>query len=186
MKPSRLFHTLRLILLPGIFLASACSPADTPTPFVPPTSQSLLIEPTFIINPTQNIVTIQSTPLPTIAPTLDAETCVNDLNYIEDLTIPDNSFVTYGATIDKQWLVQNSGTCDWDAGYRFIHIGGADLGAQKEFSLFPARTGAQAVIQIIFTAPFTDGEYESAWQAFDPDGLAFGDPLYIRVNVVSP
>lgn len=183
---SRFFRVLSLILLPGIFLASACSPADTPTPFVPPTSQSLLIEPTFIINPTQNIVTIQSTPLPTIAPTLESETCVNDLNYIEDLTIPDNSFVTYGAAIDKQWLVQNSGTCDWDAGYRFIHIGGADLGAQKEFSLFPARAGAQAVIQIIFTAPFTDGEYESAWQAFDPDGLAFGDPLYIRVNVVSP
>jgi hypothetical protein len=124
--------------------------------------------------------------LPTIAPTLDAKTCVNDLNFIEDLTIPDNSFVTYGATIDKQWLVQNSGTCDWNAGYRFIHIGGADLGAPGEISLFPSRAGAQAVIQIDFTAPFTDGEYESAWQAFAPDGFAFGDPLYIRVNAVSP
>ncbi len=182
----RLIRTISLILLPGIFLASACSPAETPTPFIPPTSQSLLIEPTFIINPTQNIVTAQSTPLPTIAPTAEEETCVNDLNYLEDLTIPDNSFVTYGATIDKQWLVQNSGTCDWNANYRFIHIGGADLGARAEVSLFPARAGANATIQILFTAPFTDGEYESAWQAFDPNGLAFGDPIYIRVNVVAP
>jgi hypothetical protein len=65
-------------------------------------------------------------------------------------------------------------------------IGGADLGAPGEISLFPSRAGAQAVIQIDFTAPFTDGEYESAWQAFAPDGFAFGDPLYIRVNAVSP
>lgn len=183
----RFLSKLILILLPSVFLASACSPADTPTPFIPPTSQSLLIEPTFIIKPTQTIVTAQSTPLPTIMPTSEAETCVNDLTYIEDLTIPDNSFVTYGATIDKQWLVQNSGTCDWNRDYRFIHIGGADLGAQQvEVSLFPARAGTHAIIQIIFTAPFTDGEYESAWQAFDPNGLAFGDPIYIRVNVVAP
>ena len=65
-------------------------------------------------------------------------------------------------------------------------VGGADLGAQTEASLFPARAGMNATIQIIFTAPFTDGEYESAWQAFDPGGLAFGDPIYIRVNVVAP
>lgn len=182
----RFLSKLILILLPSVFLASACSPADTPTPFIPPTSQSLIIEPKFIIQPTQNIVTAQTTPLPTIAPTSEEETCVNDLTYIEDLTVPDNSFVTYGATIDKQWLVQNSGTCDWDSTYRFIHIGGADLGAQAEASLFPARAGMNATIQIVFTAPFTDGEYESAWQAFDPNGLAFGDPIYIRVNVVAP
>jgi hypothetical protein len=174
-----------LILLPGIFLAS-CSPAATPTPFIPPTSQSRLIEPTFIINPTQNVAVAQSTPLPTIASTSALESCVNDLTYLEDLTVPDNSFVTYGATIDKQWLVQNSGTCDWNADFRFIHIGGADLGAPEEILLFPARAGTQATLQIFFIAPFSDGEFESAWQAFDPDGLAFGDPIYIRVNVVAP
>jgi hypothetical protein len=176
-------------LIPMICLSlwptSACSPAATPTPFIPPTAQSQLIEPTFIINPTQT-VPVQSTALPTIVSTADSETCVSDLTYLEDLTVPDNSFVTYGATIDKQWLVQNSGTCDWSLAYRLIHIGGAELGAPEEVPLFPARAGTQATIQIIFTAPFTDGDYESAWQAFDPNGLAFGDPITIRVIVASP
>ena len=167
-------------------LASACSPRAAPTPFVPPTAQSLLIEPTFIINPTQDVIVVQATLIPTIVPTSNPVKCVSDLTYSEDLTIPDGTFVTYGTTIDKQWLVQNSGTCDWNANYRFIHIGGADLGAAEEMSLYPARAGAQATIQIIFTAPFADGEYESAWQAFDSNGLAFGDPIYVRVNVVSP
>ncbi len=185
MKP-RFSLDVKLTLLIGIFLASACSPAPTATPFVPPTAQSLLIEPTFIINPTQNVVVIQSTPLPTIAPTVSADDCVSNLTFVDDLTVPDNSFVTYGATIDKQWLVQNSGTCNWNNEYRLRHIGGAALGAPEEIMLYPAKSGAQAVIQIAFTAPFADGEYESAWQAFDSFGLAFGDPIYIRVNVASP
>ena len=169
-----------------LWFASACSPALTPTPFIPPTAQSLLIEPAFIINPTQNVVVIQSTPLPTILPTTDPNDCVNSLAFVSDLTIPDNSFVTYGATMDKQWLVENNGTCNWNAEYRFIHIGGGALGAPEEIALYPAKSGTHATIQIFFIAPFTDGEYESAWQAFDPNGLAFGDAIYIRVNVVSP
>jgi len=183
---TRLFPSRNLILLLSIFLTSACSPAPAPTQFIPPTAQSLLIEPTFIINPTQNVVVIQTTPLPTILQTIDPDNCVNSLTYLEDLTIPDNSFVTYGSTIDKQWLVQNSGTCNWSADYRLRHIGGAALGASEEIALFPARAGTQAAIQINFTAPFTDGEYESAWQAFDPFGLAFGDPIYIRIIVATP
>lgn len=176
-----------LFLILGIFLASACSPAPTPTPFIPPTAPVALIEPTFIVQPTQNVVVIQTTPLPTvIPPTLNPDECVSNLTFVDDLTIPDGDFVTYGAIIDKQWLVQNSGTCNWDETYRLRHIGGGELGAPEEIMLYPAKSGAQAVIQISFTAPFTDGVYESAWQAFDSFGLAFGDPIYIRVNVVSP
>jgi hypothetical protein len=136
-----------------------------------------------IINPTKEIVIVQSTPLPTIFPTLNAEECINNLTFIQDLTIPDNSFITFGSTIDKQWLVENSGTCNWNAEYRLKHIGGAVLGAPEEIALYPARAGTQATIQILFTAPFTGGVYESAWQAHGPDGAAFGDPIYVSVFV---
>jgi len=167
-------------------LASACSPAPTATPFRPPTVQAPLIEPTFIINPTQPVVIIESSPLPTIIPTINPDECSNNLTFVDDLTIPDGTSITYGSTIDKQWLVENSGTCHWNSDYHLRHIGGAILDASEEIVLYPARAGTQATIQILFTAPFTDGEYESAWQAFDPDGLPFGDPIYIRINAVAP
>ena len=179
----------QLLLLIGISFASACSPLPTPTPFIPPTAQSLLIEPTLIIQPTQQIIVVQTTPLPTViipTATTNPDDCINNLTFIEDLTIPDGTFITYGSTIDKQWLVQNSGTCNWNANYRLRYIGGAILGAQEELALYPAKSGTQATIQITFTAPFTDGEYASAWQAFDPNGLAFGDPIYMRIVVVAP
>jgi hypothetical protein len=166
-----------------LFFLSACSPAPTPPPFRPPTIQAPLIEPTLIIHPTQEVVVIESTPLPTVFPTVNPTECSNNLTFIEDVTIPDNMFATFGLALDKQWLVQNSGTCNWNSGYRLKHIGGADLGAPGEVALYPAKAGTQATIQILFIAPFTEGAYESAWQAVDPNGTAFGDPIYIRVAV---
>jgi len=145
-----------------------------------------LIEPTLIIQPTRQVVVIQSTPLPTILPTTNPADCVNDLLFVSDVTIPDNTFVTYGASIEKQWLVENSGTCNWDSSYRLRHLGGAVLGAPEEVMLYPARAGTQATIQIPFVAPFTDGVYESAWQAYDSNSNPFGQPIYIRITVAAP
>ena len=170
-----------VVLIP-VFL-SACSPASTPTPFRPPTAQAPLIEPTFIIQPTQEIVVVESTPLPTIFPTTNPADCVNDLTFLEDLTIPDNMFATFGLALDKQWLVENSGTCNWNAAYRLRNVGGAALGAPEEIALYPARARTQATLRILFTAPFAEGVYESAWQAMDANGNPFGDPIYIRIAV---
>ncbi|HEX2994193.1 MAG TPA: NBR1-Ig-like domain-containing protein [Anaerolineales bacterium] len=177
-------HQCWFAVLLILFFTAGCSPAATPTPFRPPTVEAPLVEPTFIIHPTQQErIVIQSTPLPTIIPTVDPKDCSNDLKFIQDLTIPDDSVITLGLVFDKQWLVENSGTCHWNSGYHFKHVGGGTLGAPEEIALYPARAGTQATIQIQFTAPFTEGVYESAWQAVDADGNAFGDPVYLRIIV---
>ena len=173
--------TLRVCIL--FLLLSACVPAATATPFRPPTARAPFIEPTFIIQPTQEILVIESTPLPTVFPTVNPAECTNNLTFLEDLTIPDNMFATFGLILDKQWLVENSGTCNWNAAYRLRNIGGAALGASEEIALYPARAGTQATLRILFTAPFTEGVYESAWQAIDANGNPFGDPIYIRIAV---
>src|SRR6266496_496914 len=119
--PSIVLRASLFAIILILLFASACSPASTPTPFRPPTIQAPLIEPTLIIHPTQEIVLIQSTPLPTIFPTVNPEECSNNLTFIEDLTIPDNTFTTFGLVVDKQWQVENSGTCNWNSNYRLKH-----------------------------------------------------------------
>jgi hypothetical protein len=177
---SRPCHFALLLSFLALF---ACSPAPTPTPFRPPTAQAPLIEPTFIIQPTREVLIVESTPAPTIFPTTNPADCINDLTFLEDLTVPDNMFASFGLVLDKQWLVENSGTCNWNSAYRLRNIGGASLGASEEVALYPARAGTQARIQILFTAPFAEGVYESAWQAIDSEGNPFGDPIYIRITV---
>ena len=189
LRSVRLFPSRNLFAVISILLlASACSPFPTTTPFIPPTEQAPLIEPTFIIQPTRQVI-VQPSPLPTIeiastlAPTLSPEECTNNLKFVTDATVPDNSVYNQGELIDKQWLVENNGTCNWDSNYRLRHTNGNALGAPEEIALYPARAGTQATIRIIFNAPFSADFFVSEWQAIAPDGTSFGDPIYIKVNV---
>jgi hypothetical protein len=167
----------RLLALVCLALA-ACSPAPAPTFFVPPT-QFTQILPT---QPVVRVVTATTVITPTASVT-PPPPCTSGLTYVQDLTVPDDTAFGPGQSIDKQWLVTNSGTCDWNSSYRLKLIDGPAMGAVTSQALYPARAGVQATIQIIFSAPADSGTYKSTWQAFDPQGAAFGDPFYIQIVV---
>jgi hypothetical protein len=109
--------------------------------------------------------------------------CTDGLAFVEDVTAPDGTVVSPGASVDKQWLVQNNGTCNWDSRYRLRFAGGLAMGAATEQALYPARAGSQATIRIVFTAPSEPGIYTTAWQAFNADGFSFGDPVFMEIIV---
>jgi hypothetical protein len=182
MKTLRFFLRSRLFLLPFIFCTSACVSQPAPTPFRPPT-QLPPTQPLATTTPVPSFFTPAPTPTETITPT--PEPCTNILSFVDDLTVPDGTSFFAGAVIDKQWLVQNSGTCNWDASYRLKWVGGSTLSAVEEQSLFPARAGTQATLRVQFTAPAEAGSYESSWQAIDPDGNFFGDLIFMKI-VVTP
>lgn len=161
-----------------VFLAG-CGTRETEI-YRPPTLVAPVLSPT-ITTPTASptLPPIES-PIATALPS-----CTDSLTYLEDLTIPDGSLVDPGEQLDKRWQVENSGTCNWDASYRLRLISGSEMGAITEQSLYPARSGTQATIRIVFTAPTEPGIYQSAWQAYDPQGNSFGDPIYIQI-IISP
>jgi hypothetical protein len=175
---TRPFPTFKhLIGLLFIIPLSACAPQPAPTFFIPPTQVIENIPTPIIIRvPTSTIV-----PTPIIVPT--PTTCTNGLTFIKDITVSDNTPFSPGQSIDKQWLVANSGTCNWDSRYRLKFVSGSAMGAGTEQTLYPARAGAQATIRIIFSAPFDTGTYISTWQAFGPSGEAFGDTIYVQIVV---
>jgi hypothetical protein len=105
------------------------------------------------------------------------------LTYVQDLSVPDGTNYAPGQPIDKQWLVSNSGTCNWDSRYRLKLIGGDAMAAAPLQALYPARAGTQATIRIVFTAPQQAGLYQSQWKAMNPDGLVFGDAFYTQIAV---
>lgn len=123
-----------------------------------------------------------ATPTPLPSPT--AMPCVSNLRYLEDVTIPDGEQAAPGQVLDKRWRVENSGECNWDERYRLKRIAGAEMGAPAELALYPARSGTQADLRILFTAPQEPGVHRSAWQAYDPQGAPFGDPIFIEIVVI--
>ena len=148
-----------------------------PTPFQPPT----------LAAPAQNLVTSSAASTP--SPLADVQhptvtpACVDGLRFLEDLSIPDGTLARPGEALDKRWLVENSGTCNWDQRYRLKLVSGPEMGALKEQALYPARAGTRLTIALQLTAPSEPGQVRSAWQAYNPQGEAFGDPFYIEIMV---
>jgi hypothetical protein len=171
-----------------LVLLAACAPAATASPFIPPGAPPLPSDtpaPTET-QPVRPSATLPPSPVaPIPSPSATSEACTDDLTFLADLTVPDASVIPPGGSVDKQWLVQNTGTCDWASGYRLKLTSGDALGAASEQALYPARAGTQAVLAVTFTAPIEPGTYQSAWQAFDPDGTPFGQPVYLTI-IVSP
>jgi hypothetical protein len=120
--------------------------------------------------------------VPTPEPTATV-VCSDELTYLEDMTIPDGTIVEAGVVLEKIWLVENAGSCNWDDRYRLRLSSGPEMGASPEQALFPARSGAQARIRLVFTAPEEPGTYQSVWQAYSPEGEPFGDVVYLEVVV---
>jgi len=161
-------------------LLPACAPTPTPTPYIPPkaaTPTQALVQGATPIIPTST-QQIEPTPSPTATPP-----CVDSLAFVNDITVPDGTIVSPGASVDKQWLVQNNGSCNWDSRYRLKFVGGSEMGAATAQALYPARAGSQATIWITFTAPSEPGTYSTAWQAFSPDDVAFGDAIFMEISV---
>jgi hypothetical protein len=184
MDTRRLIHSFVSIC---IFLTlSACggnsTPAATSQPNMPAGTgmPSATTEP----SPTLNVFVPATlppadTPIPTLTP---IPPCTNSLTYVNDITIPDNTIVAAGSVVDKQWQVKNSGTCDWNGRYRLRLIAGTDLGVGEQ-SLYPARAGTEAVLRLVFTAPYVSGIYSMTWQAVAPDGSLFGDIVTVSIIV---
>ena len=169
MDTRRFFHKSVSIFI-FVWLA-ACGPAPSATPYLPPTPVQNATPPA---TPTTSLPTTEALP---------ASVCIDNLTFVDDQTIPDGSLVPPGSLLDKQWLVQNSGNCNWDSTYRLRFVGGYALGAAEEQALYPARAGTQPSIRLTFTAPAEPGTYRSAWQAYSPQDEPFGDPIFVEVVV---
>lgn len=57
------------------------------------------------------------------------------------------------------------------------------MSTNPEQALYPARSGSEAVIRLVFIAPDESGHYRSAWQAINPQGEAFGELIFIEIIV---
>ena len=183
------------ILLTGFSLSCNAPPAADLTATARPGSQitpspasPLLATPA--LSPSATLFRLAS-PSPTASPTpadrppSATPACQDGLRYLADVTVPDGTIVAPGESIDKQWQVENSGSCNWNEDYRLRRISGPSLDAPDEQALYPARSGTQAVIGLLLVAPNEPGTYRSAWQAYTPQGTPFGDPIYVEILVSS-
>ena len=136
------------------------------------------------------------TPLPTLPPLATstggvllgtplaaATTSCYGLTFVSDVSIPDNTQMAAGKTFTKTWKVQNSGSCAWDAGFKFQNTGGNAMGASAVTLSASVASGATYDLSVSMTAPNAAGIVRGNWRMSTAAGQLFGDEVFVQIVV---
>jgi len=198
MYQKRLLVTLSLLFAMALSACGASTPEPTPTlsveqiqtaavsTFAADLTQTAFYQPTATFTPspmpTNTLSATFSAGTPAVPTVPGVVTSCNNLVYVSDVTIPDNTVVRPGESFTKTWRVQNSGSCAWGAGYKFSLIGGDAMGAQALTLTQTVAPGATYELSVPMTAPSTgSGTLTGTWRMSDAAGAFFGDNLTVVV-----
>lgn len=139
--------------------------AETPVSTIPTVTPE---PPTATPAPTQTPV------LPTATPTDPPLPC-NAALFVADVSIPDGSVLTPGASFTKTWRLENAGACTWTTGYALIFVEGNRLGGPDQITLPGYVLPGQVIdLSVDLVAPGQPGSYRGSWMLKDASGMQFG------------
>jgi len=191
--------TLVIVLL-GLFLLSSCSAGASAGPTATSVDvgaiQTSAVE-TIIAPITQTAAAVTpaptltaaptNTPVPTVSPTYAGtstpSTCDN-MKFVSDSTVPDNTPMTAGQDFVKTWKVLNTGTCSWTTSYSIIFgWGETKMGGLTTSLTSVVAPNTEAEISITLKAPTKSGTYHSYWRLRNNNGYPFGTNLSVVIVV---
>ncbi len=134
----------------------ALTPAPTATLAALPSS-TLRPQPTFF--PTET-----STPIP----------CYR-MQFVADVTLPDNSQVKPADTVVKTWRLKNVGVCTWGPDTQIVFVSGDRMGGPQNQAIGKTiPPGGEGEISVTLITPAQAGTFIGYWMLRSPDGIRFG------------
>jgi hypothetical protein len=88
-----------------------------------------------------------------------------------------------GEGFTKTWLVKNTGTCTWEAGFKLVLVSGEAMGGTSLVLKDPVSVGAEVELSVLMTAPTKTGTFRGDWRMSTPSGAYFGDYLWVIIVV---
>ena len=128
------------------------------------------------------------------APARATNACIDAMTLIAHLSFDDDGMrspppVSPGTPFQKTWRVLNNGTCTWTTGYVLTPVGGnvpqATMGGMPTPIQAPVAPGETTDITVNLVAPLLPGVYQGFWSMRSPQGLLFGDRLWVGITVPS-
>lgn len=115
------------------------------------------------------------TPSPTPAPLAQ---------FVEDVTIPDNTIIEPGATFTKTWRIKNSGHIAWGDGVTLAFKAGDQLGGESPIDVPDVSPGDTIDISVELTAPAEPGIYKGEWSLRTADNFSLTS-AWVVIGVAS-
>lgn len=105
--------------------------------------------------------------------------------FVSDVTIPDGTELTPGASFTKTWLIQNTGTCTWSTSYSIKFVSGSAMSGSTTALDESVSPGGQVSISVEMVAPSTAGNYTGYWIMRNASGTTFGQSIYVQIVVTN-
>lgn len=109
------------------------------------------------------------------SPTPEPTGCTNQIDFIADVTVPDDTVMGPGKTFTKTWRLRNAGTCTWTGDYDLVFDGGQAMGAPASVPIGGSVPPNGTVdVSVEMTSPSTEGTHKGNWMLRDAQDRAFG------------
>ena len=121
--------------------------------------------------------------------------CIDGLAFVQHLSLEDVNMTVLttmnpGQLFTKGWRIRNVGTCAWDtafsANYVLGNVGAAAMGGAPTNISRAVQPGETYDLQVSLYAPVVPGPYQAWWEMRNAQGVAFGQRLYLGIQVPPP
>jgi len=138
---------------------------------------------------------ITQTPLPTATENPTPPPCVDAMEFVQDLNYDDDDLQNFpvfdpGQAFQKGWRIRNTGSCTWNSAYFVKYSHGNDpaaqMGGQPTAIQGEVPPGATYDLYVNLVSPATPGKYVGYWQMYNSDDKAFGQTIWVAVEVRGP
>jgi Flp pilus assembly protein TadD len=135
------------------------------------------------------IETVIITPIADEPPTIPPGT--DNARFDKDITLPDTlpdgrmfPFPVFpGEKLVKIWQLENIGNTTWGNGYQLAFVDGDHMEAPDAVNLPPVAPGEKVELCVRMKAPSGNGIYRGNWKLRNPQGVEFGDKIWVNLQV---
>ena len=122
------------------------------------------------------------TALPPKAPTKD--NC-DKVQFITDVTVPDDTVFPPGQNFTKTWRIKNVGTCTWTSDYDIVFASGDQMsGVSSKPMMGSIAPGNTVDISVDLISPAQEGSYLGTWKLRNNKNILFAK-VFVQIKVKS-
>jgi hypothetical protein len=122
----------------------------------------------------------------TIAPPASPTSTCDVAQFVQDVTVPDDTIIAPNANFTKTWRLKNIGTCSWTPSYAIVFLNGEAMSGPATQALTANVNAGQTVdLSVNLKAPASNGTYTGNWRLRNGAGVTFTN-FYVRIKVQPP
>lgn len=173
---ANLVQTQAIETFSAVLTQTALAAPTQTTPF-----PTLTASPTFAPFATSDTITLPAT---TQGAAISPTTSCYQLRYVNDVSIPDNTQMAPGQSFTKTWRVRNTGSCAWEAGFKFAFVGGEQMSGTTYTLPASVAANTEIDISVAMVAPTNKtGTLRGNWRMQTAAGQFFGDEVFVQIVV---